>query len=111
MDVGIWKYRKDIDGDRGRKKTGKPMRSVTFYTWDFGGQEEYYVTHQCFMSTRSIYLVVWNVMEGEVGIDQLGPWLHNIQVKGSVKKGGREEGIGEGGVWGGGGGGWSDESE
>jgi GTPase SAR1 family protein len=58
------------------------MRSVTFYTWDFGGQEEYYVTHQCFLSTRSLYLVVWNVMEGEVGIDQLGPWLHNIQVRG-----------------------------
>lgn len=86
VDVGIWKYRKDLDGDppRGKRKTGnKSMRSVTFYTWDFGGQEEYYVTHQCFLSTRSLYLVVWNVMEGETGIDQLGPWLHNIQVRGS----------------------------
>lgn len=40
VDVGIWKYRKDIDPDylKIKKKGPKPMRSVTFYTWDFGGQ-------------------------------------------------------------------------
>ena len=34
-------------------------RSViyTFNTWDFAGQEEFYSTHQCFMSNRSLYLV------------------------------------------------------
>ena len=80
VDVGIWKYRKDLDSDPRKKKGGRSMRSVTFYTWDFGGQEEYYVTHQCFLSTRSLYLVVWSVKEGERGIEQLGPWLHNIQV-------------------------------
>ena len=43
-------------------------------------QEEYYATHQCFLSNRSLYLVVWAVTDGEDGIDTLGPWLHNIQV-------------------------------
>lgn len=43
-------------------------------------QEEYYVTHQCFLSSRSLYLAVWNVTHGEKGIEDLGPWLHNIQV-------------------------------
>ena len=43
-------------------------------------QEEYYVTHQCFLSSRSLYLAVWNVTHGERGIEELGPWLHNIQV-------------------------------
>lgn len=40
VDVGIWKYRKDLEPDqqRLRKKGNKPMRNVTFYTWDFGGQ-------------------------------------------------------------------------
>ena len=36
VDLGIWKYRKDLEG--AKKKGTKPMRSVTFYTWDFGGQ-------------------------------------------------------------------------
>ena len=82
VDLGIWRYRKDLEPDqRGKRKSGKTMKSVTFYTWDFGGQEEYYVTHQCFLSTRSLYLVVWDVERGEEGIEQLGPWLHNIQVR------------------------------
>ena len=82
VDLGIWRYRKDLEPDlRGKRRSGKTMKSVTFYTWDFGGQEEYYVTHQCFLSTRSLYLVVWDVEKGEEGVEQLGPWLHNIQVK------------------------------
>lgn len=43
-------------------------------------QEEYYVTHQCFLSTRSLYVMVWDITKGEKGIAELGPWLHNIQV-------------------------------
>ena len=82
VDVGIWRYRKDLEPDlRGKRRSLKAMKSVTFYTWDFGGQEEYYVTHQCFLSTRSLYLAVWDVEEGEAGIEGLGPWLHNIQVR------------------------------
>lgn len=42
--MGIWKYRKDLEGDpRGKKKSPKNLRSVTFYTWDFGGQVCTYV--------------------------------------------------------------------
>ena len=78
----MWRYRKDLEPDlRGKRRNLKALRSVTFFTWDFGGQEEYYVTHQCFLSTRSLYLVVWDVERGEEGIEQLGPWLHNIQVR------------------------------
>ena len=59
------------------------------------------MTHQCFLSARSLYLVVWNTTQGEAGVNALGPWLHNIQV-------GEEEGWGGGrggGIGGGRGGG------
>ena len=37
VDLGLWKYRKDLEPSyRGKKSV--PLRSVTFYTWDFGGQ-------------------------------------------------------------------------
>lgn len=52
---------------------------ITFRTWDFGGQREYYATHQYFLSKRSIYLVVWKITDGEKGVDGLHPWLLNIQ--------------------------------
>ena len=49
-----------------------------FNVWDFAGQEEYYATHQVFLSTRSLYLAVWKVTEGVGGINELKPWLDNI---------------------------------
>lgn len=50
----------------------------TFQVWDFGGQEEFYTTHQCFLSTLALYLLVWNLEEGESGIEMLRGWLDNI---------------------------------
>lgn len=53
---------------------------VTFRTWDFGGQREYYATHQYFLSRRSIYLVVWKITDGEAAVTDIHQWLVNIQV-------------------------------
>eukprot|EP00731_Ephydatia_muelleri_P016582 Em0009g1006a len=52
---------------------------VAFSTWDLAGQEVYYATHQCFLSRNTLYLVVWNMEEGDKGIEYLQPWLLNIQ--------------------------------
>ena len=38
---------------------------VTFQTYDFGGQMVFYPTHQLFLTARSIYLVVFNVVEDD----------------------------------------------
>eukprot|EP00731_Ephydatia_muelleri_P016587 Em0009g1011a len=46
---------------------------------DLAGQEVYYATHQCFLSRNTLYLVVWNMEEGDKGIEYLQPWLLNIQ--------------------------------
>lgn len=68
VDLGDWEY---------SPNNRKPK--VTFMTWDFGGQEEYYATHQCFLTNRSLYLLVWNVEDGEEGLRRLRPWLENIE--------------------------------
>jgi GTPase SAR1 family protein len=49
-------------------------------TWDFGGQREYYATHQYFLSKRSLYLVVWRIPDRQRGINEILHWLVNIQV-------------------------------
>ena len=72
--VSDWTYYKRV------KESQTALRSITFMTWDFGGQEEYYATHQCFLSRRSLYLVVWNVTHGLKGAEEIKPWLLNIQV-------------------------------
>ena len=56
-------------------------KQFTFNIWDFGGQEEYYATHQCFLTERSLYLLVWNITHGEEGVKELKPWLDNIALR------------------------------
>ena len=72
--VSDWTYYKKV------RESQTSLRSITFMTWDFGGQEEYYATHQCFISRRSLYLALWNVTHGMAGAQELRPWLLNIQV-------------------------------
>ena len=49
-------------------------------------QREYYATHQYFLSPRSLYLVMWSIIDGERGVEGLQQWLINIQVTKKTKK-------------------------
>eukprot|EP00731_Ephydatia_muelleri_P031260 Em0022g774a len=70
VDVNEWEYKPSI---------GK--KSFQFSIWDFGGQEEYYVTHQCFLSERALYLVLFNLLHGVEGVKEMIPWLNNIALR------------------------------
>ncbi|KRZ86414.1 Leucine-rich repeat serine/threonine-protein kinase 1 [Trichinella sp. T8] len=74
VDVNEWTYQP-------KRQKGRQRPPITFRTWDFGGQREYYATHQYFLSKRSIYLVVWKVSDGEAGIAEFTQWLINIQAR------------------------------
>ena len=56
-------------------------RDFTFKVWDFGGQEDYYATHQCFLSSMALYLLVWRLIDGGEGVNNLTSWLDNIAVR------------------------------
>eukprot|EP00057_Strongylocentrotus_purpuratus_P000847 XP_001184678.3 PREDICTED: leucine-rich repeat serine/threonine-protein kinase 1 [Strongylocentrotus purpuratus] len=71
VDVCEWTYNKK------KAKHGK----VTFSTWDFGGQQEFYATHQYFLTKRSLYLVVCKITDGSKVINELQQWLVNIQAR------------------------------
>ncbi len=60
---------------------GLGMPRFRFNIWKFNGQEKYNATHQCFLSERSMYLLLWNVKHGEGGVAELKPWLDNISLK------------------------------
>eukprot|EP00794_Sanderia_malayensis_P000449 gene449-1090_t len=69
VDICDWSYKK------------RQSKEIKFSTWDFAGQQEYYATHTCFLSKRAIYILVWKLTDGFVGIDQLEAWLLNIQAR------------------------------
>ena len=70
VDISEWKYAPAYN-----------KKIFHFSIWDFAGQEEYYATYQCFLSKRSLYLLVWNITEGDAGVTDLKPWLNNISVR------------------------------
>ena len=74
VDVCDWTYEKRVKGQQS-------FGPVTFRTWDFGGQKEYYSTHQYFLSKRSLYLVVWKMIDGDKAVEGIQQWLVNIQAR------------------------------
>lgn len=62
-----------------KKRSNSNYGPVVFRTWDFGGQKEYYATHQYFLSKRSLYLVLWRIVDGRKGLVEVLKWLANIQ--------------------------------
>lgn len=74
VDIGDWICEKKI-------RTHSQHGPVVFRTWDFGGQKEYYATHQYFLSKRSLYLVLWRIIDGKKGLAEVLQWLGNIQAR------------------------------
>ncbi|MCP4349137.1 MAG: GTP-binding protein [Desulfobacterales bacterium] len=47
-------------------------------TWDFGGQEIYHATHQFYLTDNSLFLLIWNAIQGfEAG--KTDKWLETIK--------------------------------
>lgn len=55
--------------------------------WDFGGQDEQYMTHQFFLSRRSLYVLVANARGGDPNFPY---WLKTISLFGCEEKHGEE---------------------
>ncbi|XP_065917144.1 leucine-rich repeat serine/threonine-protein kinase 1-like isoform X2 [Dysidea avara] len=70
--IGKWSYCKY------RNNPTDQYPEIQFYTWDCAGEEEYYSTHQWFLHSRTLYLVVWNMSDGDNGVYGLLPWLQGI---------------------------------
>ncbi|KAJ8302247.1 hypothetical protein KUTeg_021234 [Tegillarca granosa] len=72
--VKTWKF------ERFRADLRKTV-TYTISTWDFAGQEEFYSTHQCYLSNRALYLVVYDIRKGPKEMELLKPWLANIHAR------------------------------
>ncbi|XP_065642153.1 leucine-rich repeat serine/threonine-protein kinase 2 [Hydra vulgaris] len=61
-------------------RTSSKCPSFSVNAWEFAGQEDFYSTHRYFLSSRALYLAVYNASKGEEELKMLTPWLLNIQV-------------------------------
>ena len=52
---------------------------IELSVWDFAGQQDYYNNHHYFISTRTVFLVLWKMSEGdEVGMKGLDFWFRSL---------------------------------
>lgn len=61
-------------------------RKVKWYTWDFGGQEVYYHTHQFFITPHSIYLIAFDVTK-PLDENNILFWLRCIRARTTTSRG------------------------
>jgi serine/threonine protein kinase len=61
----------------GQWSTGKGKGQITFVTFDFGGQEIFYPTHQFFLTSRCVYLVVFRLDRKDY-LERVMYWLRTI---------------------------------
>jgi internalin A len=86
----------------------KNGRTFRLNVWDFGGQQIYHATHQFFLTSRSLYLLLDDTLKDHKAVSDRGfrDWLELIDVFGGHsptlifqnEKGGRSKDIGFGGI-------------
>jgi len=60
------------------KEVGENAK-IDVSVWDFAGQQDYYNNHHYFISTRTVFLVLWKMSEGdEKGMRGLEFWFRSL---------------------------------
>ena len=55
------------------------LEPITFSVWDFAGQQIYHPTHQFFITNRSMYLIIFNLMDERTS--RVEYWLKTLRVR------------------------------
>jgi len=59
------------------RRRGKGSR-LELSVWDFAGQNDYYNNHHYFLSTRTVFLVLFRLDKGEEGLEGLSFWIKSL---------------------------------
>lgn len=69
-----------VDEERKRKKKPVALGEVSVSVWDFAGQDVYYATHQLFLTSHAVYLLVFD-LRVETWDRALDYWLDSLRAR------------------------------
>lgn len=87
----LWKEKLNGTEERGEGKMSvavKNGKNIVLNIWDFAGQAVYYTTHQVFLSTRAVYVIVFNLCHN---LDAIAKTKLSSSMEGSVDETEEEE--------------------
>ena len=64
-------------GERQKAKE-KKMGKLELSVWDFAGQHDYYNNHHYFLSTRTVFMVLWKLHEWRENMKGLEFWFRSL---------------------------------
>ena len=76
IDINKW----DLMNPENNREKKEQIEKIEFEAWDFAGQQDYYPTHHCFLSPRSVYLLVFRACDRQKGISELDGWLKSLEM-------------------------------
>lgn len=77
MKQGLGKMRENVGEFTSKLDKGT---LVNFSVWDFAGQDLYYASHQFFLTSRSIFILVFNLVLGEEN-SKVRYWLESLKCR------------------------------
>jgi len=60
------------------KDQQKLVSNIDVSIWDFAGQHDYYNNHHYFLSTRTVFLVLWKMKDEKEGLEGLNFWFKSL---------------------------------
>ena len=76
--LDVCKKGKPLGGTAGKyAKFLLSPQPIRFTAWDLGGQEVFYPSHQFFLTSQAIYLLIFNLVD--VDFDRLDYWMNQIR--------------------------------
>ena len=63
---------------RWKHSPNKLLPSITFTVWDLTGYQDCYAAHECLLTPRCLYVVMWRLIDGTDGIGGITPWLNML---------------------------------
>ena len=61
-----------------KHSSNKSLPPICFSVWDLSGYHDYHAAHECLLTPKALYVIVWRITDGKDGVSSTIPWLNML---------------------------------